>query len=374
MAATTKCDEDIIRMFIGMREVCDFDIIPTEWSLVGGNRHFRRIMWNQKHPGTDLPATINKCLCGANMTENCYIFHSQYKKMLIVCNDCVQRLVDEEDNRRCVMCFQTHRNTIDLYCSGCRGGLLTAGKYKGKSFRWTLNHDFDYSRCVATNEKYQGYGNLKDFAMWLDNNIRIKTSKRKNTTIDFNAKYKIARRGTAPSTLNTFTLIKVENVSHGYNSSGDDNSTDEILTECKLGEDSGTEEIKEIEEIEEIEEYDSLDNNVNESVDNSVNDSLDNSVNESVENSVNNSLDKSVNESLTVSSLTVDTSANTNVEAIGKQKLGVGKYANCSYEQIYQYHKSYCRWVLNLDDPGSRIADFRHWLGLRAKLARFNTN
>nr|QBK91274.1 MAG: hypothetical protein LCPAC202_02480 [Pithovirus LCPAC202] len=144
-----------------------------EWKYVGGNsgRHSR---WYQNlYPDCAFPSSKNSCICSHPIIENCYIQNNNTNLILVVGNCCIKRFLPlESQGRACPKCQEPHRNRNDPWCDSCRGGILTVGHHKGRSFRWILERKPYYGRFILG---ISPRGELARLANWLrENGLTIK--------------------------------------------------------------------------------------------------------------------------------------------------------------------------------------------------------
>jgi hypothetical protein len=145
-----------------------------QWKYIGGDRgrHLRKYqtLFN-KNP--DIPHET-RCICTHKIQENCYIENKISGKQLVLGNCCINRYLETTD-QLCEHCKTPHPNRKDNYCSDCRGGILKFGKYKGKTFRYVLNHDINYCNWISKQES----NNRKfiEFQYWLKN-LEVDTYRR----------------------------------------------------------------------------------------------------------------------------------------------------------------------------------------------------
>ena len=106
-----------------------------EWKYIGGNRG-RHARWYQNlYPDCSPPYSKVKCICSHPIIENCYIQNKETDVILIVGNCCIKRFLPlESQGRTCPNCQEPHRNRNDPWCDDCRGGTLTVGHHKGRSY------------------------------------------------------------------------------------------------------------------------------------------------------------------------------------------------------------------------------------------------
>lgn len=139
-----------------------------EWKYVGGNsgRHAR---WYQNlYPDCSCPPSKNVCICSHPIIENCYIQNIHTDSILIVGNCCIKRFLPlENQGRSCPKCKEPHRNRNDPWCDDCRGGILTVGSHKGRSYRWILERKPNYGRFILS---ISARGDLAKLSNWLREN------------------------------------------------------------------------------------------------------------------------------------------------------------------------------------------------------------
>ena len=102
------------------------DIINQNFKYCGGNtgshhNYFKICFKNElkKNPNW-MPDFKNVCICGHQISENCYIINDS-NRILTLGNCCIKRFVPKS-GRTCEICGESHRNRIINKCNNCRVG------------------------------------------------------------------------------------------------------------------------------------------------------------------------------------------------------------------------------------------------------------
>ena len=93
-----------------------------DWSYCGGNkgRHLKYFKMCCKN--FDLPVSMNTCVCGHPIEENCFIQDRKKKYLLTLGTCCIKRFIPKS-SRTCEICRNPHRNRKVNRCNDCRIGL-----------------------------------------------------------------------------------------------------------------------------------------------------------------------------------------------------------------------------------------------------------
>jgi hypothetical protein len=100
----------------GLKENYDmeYDNVKNNWKYCGGNKgrhlNYYTLMFN----GAKLPELENKCVCGHNIIENCFI--TDNTELLVLGNCCIKAFV-KKCNRNC---GDTHLNRKINKCNVCK--------------------------------------------------------------------------------------------------------------------------------------------------------------------------------------------------------------------------------------------------------------
>ncbi len=92
-----------------------------EWYYCGGNTGARLRYWNIACKEYELPAHVDRCVCGHAIKENCYITNGK-GEILIIGNHCIKRFANNL-MRTCELCKKAHKNRVVNRCNDCRRGL-----------------------------------------------------------------------------------------------------------------------------------------------------------------------------------------------------------------------------------------------------------
>ena len=100
-----------------MKHNLNYEDVVQNWRYCGGNSGRHRNYYNLLFPKEPLPTLVDKCVCGHNIIENCYITNDIQK--LVLGNCCIKRFVPK-CTRTCSVCGDVHRNTSINKCNTCR--------------------------------------------------------------------------------------------------------------------------------------------------------------------------------------------------------------------------------------------------------------
>lgn len=93
------------------------------WEFVGGNSKMSNInrFYLKFGRGFKFPEKTDKCVCGHEIRENCYLFNLINGTIEIVGNCCVSRFLPDKDSKKlkCRECNTPHSNKKHNYCNGC---------------------------------------------------------------------------------------------------------------------------------------------------------------------------------------------------------------------------------------------------------------
>jgi hypothetical protein len=93
------------------------------YKYCGGNLNHHLNYWllvNKKYH-LPRPNEENKCICGHDITENCYIINENNNTILILGNCCIEKFIVNK-GRRCEDCNNVHHNRKVNRCHDCRKG------------------------------------------------------------------------------------------------------------------------------------------------------------------------------------------------------------------------------------------------------------
>jgi len=66
----------------------------------------------------------DKCICGHDIKENCYIAHKITKECLVLGNCCIKKYLPKDNRgKTCEKCNKPHKNRIVNRCNNCRYGI-----------------------------------------------------------------------------------------------------------------------------------------------------------------------------------------------------------------------------------------------------------
>lgn len=89
-----------------------------------------------------LPKFKSKCVCGEEITRNCWVYNPKTRRMKVIGSDCIKKFGLE--GRKCSVCNVVHRNRLVNRCNDCRKGLCDICNKKislkyNKCYRCTYN-------------------------------------------------------------------------------------------------------------------------------------------------------------------------------------------------------------------------------------------
>ena len=97
-----------------------YDMIKEgKWKYCGGDtgRHLK--YYKLCFPSKDPLDTVDKCVCGHKIFENCYITDGD--EIVVLGNCCIKRFI-KKSSRTCDQCGNPHRNRKVNKCNECRRG------------------------------------------------------------------------------------------------------------------------------------------------------------------------------------------------------------------------------------------------------------
>jgi hypothetical protein len=110
------------------------EIQGGDWVYAGGDSNAHANYWKLSRGKQEMPPYQEKCVCGHNITEQCYI--TDGNTYIVMGNCCIKRFIPKKlAGRTCDKCKEPHRNRIVNRCNSCRLGLCdmcgisTAPKY-----------------------------------------------------------------------------------------------------------------------------------------------------------------------------------------------------------------------------------------------------
>ncbi len=96
------------------------DIQKSNWKYCGGNKgrhlNYYKMMFKDK----SLPKHEDKCVCGHDIKENCYITDGE--QTLVLGNCCIKKFIIK-NKRTCEICDKPHKNRKVNRCNECRVGI-----------------------------------------------------------------------------------------------------------------------------------------------------------------------------------------------------------------------------------------------------------
>lgn len=112
--------------------------------------------------GIEYPKKKKNCECTHWIMQNCYVMHSETKKVLVIGNCCIKHF---QIKKKCSECKKVHRRTKNNLCIDCdikhktenkeKDNLISTklnfGKYKGFSIGYVYENDLDYLNWIYKN-------------------------------------------------------------------------------------------------------------------------------------------------------------------------------------------------------------------------------
>jgi len=83
----------------------------------GGDTGRHKRYWKILFGDDPLPPKQDRCICGHNIVENCYIEYEG--KILVVGNQCIKKFTPNP-NRTCELCGDTHKARKNNRCKNCK--------------------------------------------------------------------------------------------------------------------------------------------------------------------------------------------------------------------------------------------------------------
>lgn len=114
-----ESDPSYARFIRGIKEYNLTQEEIEDWKYVGGNRGSGLKYWNLCTDNQELPEHHNKCICGHDIIENCYIESPDGEDILVLGNRCVKRFI-RKSSRTCEICEKPHRNRKINQCNECK--------------------------------------------------------------------------------------------------------------------------------------------------------------------------------------------------------------------------------------------------------------
>ena len=71
--------------------------------------------------GNWTPKFKPQCVCGEELTRNCWIYNPETNRMKVIGSECIKKFGLE--GRKCCICNSVHKNRIVNRCNDCRKGL-----------------------------------------------------------------------------------------------------------------------------------------------------------------------------------------------------------------------------------------------------------
>ena len=90
----------------------DFDQHSNYWPIFAPS---------YKLPVNRTPKFKPQCVCGEELTRNCWIYNPEINRMKVIGSECIKKFGLE--GRKCCICNSVHKNRIVNRCNDCRKGL-----------------------------------------------------------------------------------------------------------------------------------------------------------------------------------------------------------------------------------------------------------
>jgi hypothetical protein len=150
--------------------------ILAEWQFIGGNKNFRYDLFKQHYPNKQLPLYQKYCICGKYMKENCYIEHIYRKTILVICNSCINEIIESDNSRRIIedttynssndSSIDDNFHDISTTLSNEGNRYIDYGKlHNGRTYCYVLENHPDYCRWVL--RQIEPCRGMATFVNWL---------------------------------------------------------------------------------------------------------------------------------------------------------------------------------------------------------------
>lgn len=102
------------------------------WKYCGGSGEKRhRKYYKLTFPHAEgFPLSVNNCVCGHHIMENCYITNENKTRILILGNCYIKKFISKS-GRTCEVCGESHKNRKSNVCNKCRCVCKECGKNVG---------------------------------------------------------------------------------------------------------------------------------------------------------------------------------------------------------------------------------------------------
>lgn len=113
------------------------DEIKNNWKYCGGNKGRHLNYFKLCCKNEEIPEIVNKCVCGHDIQENCYITNDI--SILILGNCCIKKFIPKS-SRTCETCNKPHKNRKINKCNDCR---------RNRCEICRKECDYKYKRCYG---------------------------------------------------------------------------------------------------------------------------------------------------------------------------------------------------------------------------------
>lgn len=169
----------------------DLENIKTEWEYIGGDKNPKQLEYyyyntNQQHLEKKvLPEHQDKCQCGHDIVEQCYIRNKVNKIILTVGNCCVKKS-DIPMKKLCLICKDVNTNRIKMLCNKCYkikennerlkirlsyldNFTIYFGKHKNKQFKEVFDTEKSYCDYISNQPTNNVIKNFQEYILLKQN-------------------------------------------------------------------------------------------------------------------------------------------------------------------------------------------------------------
>lgn len=203
-------------------------VIDNEWAYAGGctGSHLNYFLMIQDEFRLVPPPTQALCICGHEISENCYIRRLRDNFLLVVGNCCIKKTLRDKARRTCSNCLTPHKNRNHnlchncskklchncatdittlierkslnhIYCQPCFGYKVGFGEYRTWYYRQVLDEKRSYCQWLMLNYGDSTSDSLKSkqFKDWLAHNgLKLDINEVETREIERREKIKIAQQ------------------------------------------------------------------------------------------------------------------------------------------------------------------------------------
>jgi hypothetical protein len=114
------------------------------YKYAGGNQGSHYNYWRLCFKNEPLPSHEDKCVCGQNISENCYITKETDDEILLIVlgNCCIKKFIPKA-GRTCEDCEAPHKNRVLNKCNECKKGICYKCFKKFKSYTETRTYCYE---------------------------------------------------------------------------------------------------------------------------------------------------------------------------------------------------------------------------------------